>query len=129
MDDLIDAFNRGANVETVDKAVLVDGKVFAQIFIPACTSIGQLPGVPAYIWEMHHPHYIFIDDDRVLDVSQLEPRPTLSFIRDDDESDAAANCVVDIRETYGPDVYTLSFWLMSTRPILPGEEIVYHHHR
>lgn len=107
-----------------------NGAVLTTTFIPNAACIGEMVGNQAYIWEMHHSEYIFIDDDLVLDVSAIIPRPILSLMKDDNQSDLAPNCTIQIKEHCdSAGRYKLSFWLLATRPIFPNEELVYDHRR
>lgn len=100
------------------------GRILAGEMIPSHACIGEIFGQPAYIWEISHSEYVFIDDDWVLDVSRAHPRQVLSLLRDDNQSECPCNCEITLRESsQHPSGY--QFFLIATRPIYVGEELVY----
>lgn len=131
-DDLIAAFNRamlvsGASNYACNYNLSCDGTdacVRTDTFIPSGACIGELYGEPRYIWDMTHSEYVFIDEDMVVDVSAQSPRQVLSFLREDNQSDQHVNAEIIVQETSEE----LHFYVFSTRPIFPGEEIVYRIH-
>lgn len=100
-----------------------DGGVFSDQSIPSYTCIGEIHGEPMYIWDMSHQDYIIVGEEFVLDVSKLVPRPILSWLREDNQSDMMSNCVINTEFDYNTGDYR--FFLFTTAPINEGDELVY----
>lgn len=101
-----------------------DGKgVYTDQFIPSNTCIGEIEGEPAYIWDIRHTRYLIVDDDFVLDVSKLNPKPVFAWLREDNESDSFANCIIQCQTNH--ETGENKFYLWSISPISQGQELVY----
>ena len=101
----------------------VGGGVFSSQQLFAHTCIGEIEGVPMYIWDVDHNDYMIVDDEFVVDVSQTCPRSILTWVRDENQSDAVANCVIrmDVNET----TRETRFFLWTTARLDEGDELVY----
>lgn len=91
--------------------------------IAAYTCIGELEGEPMYIWDIGHQDYIIVGDEFVLDVSQLSPRPILSWLREENQTDKFNNCV--IRTVVDERTGDTRFFLWTTCPIQEDDELIY----
>lgn len=91
--------------------------------IPAYTCIGEIEGEPTYIWDMSHQDYIIVGDEFVLDVSKLLPRPILSWLREENQTDMFNNCM--IQTEHNEHTGETRFLLYTTRPIEDGDELIY----
>lgn len=129
MESLIACFNRQIEVSGYSQRGNhydlrfdeVNGCVVTMQPIPANSCIGEIYGVPAYIWDMTHGEYVFIDEDMVLDVSGQPKRQILSLIRENNQTNEMPNCELIIES----DEKTFHCYVVSTRPIQSGDEIVY----
>jgi hypothetical protein len=97
-------------------------RVIANEFIPAGSCLGQIHGIPMYVWDMTHCDYMFVDEDMVLDVSKNTPRTMLTFVRDDNLSAAPNNCTIHVEQDNA--MFSTQFYLYSTCDIHVGDEIV-----
>lgn len=126
--ELCEAFNRSTqlrvyNPTTFDLYIGVGGGVFSNQQIFAYTYIGELEGECEYIWDITHFDYLIVGDEFVLDPSKLSPRPVLTWMREENQSDIHANCVIrmEVNETSGET----KFYVWTIRRIDIGEELVY----
>lgn len=97
-------------------------RVIANESIPAGSCLGEIHGIPMYIWDMGHWDYMFVDEDLVLDVSKNVPRTMLTLVRDDNLSSSPKNCVIHVEQD--DTAFHTKFYLYSTCDIHVGEEIV-----
>ena len=97
-------------------------RVLANEFILAGSCLGQIYGIPMYIWDISHYDYMFVDEDMVLDVSQNVPRTMLTFVRDDNLSESPKNCVIHVEQD--DTTFQTHFYLYATCDIHVGDEIV-----
>lgn len=123
MNDLIAEFNRVTALTVVNPTpyalVLQYGGVYSESYIPKGTVLGEVFGTQAYIWEIDHGDYMMVDQDYVLDTSELKaPRSILTFVREENSTNNMANCT--IVTTDGP-----RFFLQTTSDIPIGAEVVY----
>lgn len=128
IDDLCDNFKRATQLHVYNPTPFplylgVGGGVFTNAAIPAYTCIGRLDGEAQYIWDMHHQEYIIVGDEFVLDASKLCPRPALTWIREENQTDAMNNCV--IRMEVNDETGETFFFVWTTRPLNIGDELVY----
>lgn len=100
-----------------------EGGVVADQKIPAYTCIGEIQGDPMYIWDMSHQDYIIVGEEFVLDVSKLTPRPILSWLREENQTDMVNNCVINTEFNHATGEH--KFFLFTTAPINEGDELVY----
>lgn len=101
----------------------VGGGVFAGERFLAYTCIGEIVGLPAYIWDLDHHDYLIVDDEYVLDVSLLSPRSILTWMREENQTDSLSNCV--IRMEVNEKTQESRFFLWTTKRIDVDEELVY----
>lgn len=97
--------------------------VYSMEHIPRDTCIGFLEGSPMYIWDISHSEYIFVEEDLVLDMSEVSPRSILSFMHCEDETDNEANCVVVVDHNHV--TCETRFFVKTICDIYPGHEVVY----
>lgn len=126
--ELCEAFNRGTQLQIYnptpfDLYLGIGGGVFSNQQIYSYTYIGELEGECVYIWDMPHYDYLIVGDEFVLDPSQLSPRPILTWMREENQSDNIANCV--IRMEVNDHTGETKFFVWTTRRIDIGEELVY----
>lgn len=129
IEHLVACFGRGSAISWKQDSpfeLQYDGEmkaVIAREYIPTDTCLGYLEGLPMYVWDMNHSEYVFVQHDLVLDVSQLHPRPLLTLMRSEDESENHSNCMVIVEHNH--DTHETRFPVYTTRPIRYGDEIVY----
>lgn len=111
------------NPTAFDLYINIGGGVFSNQQIYAYTFIGEIEGECQYIWDVTHHDYIIVGDEFVLDASQLSPRPILTWVREENQTESMSNCVIrmEVNETTG----VTKFFLWTTRRIDVGEELVY----
>ncbi len=111
------------NPTSFDLYIGVGGGVFSNQQIYAYTFLGELQGECEYIWDVTHYDYLIVGEEFVLDASKLSPRPILTWVREENQSDNFANCVIrmEVNERTGET----KFFLWSTKRIDVGEELVY----
>lgn len=99
--------------------------VWTRTYIPSGRTIGEVVGNPCYIWDITHTDYVIVGDDLVLDMSEVRAgsRSPLSFLRDDNSSPHPANCTISA--CVNEDTGLGRFFVISTRDVHPGEELVY----
>jgi hypothetical protein len=90
--------------------------VFCAAPIAQGTIIGEIIGVPRYIWEIDHDMYVIVDQDYVLDVSNTNG--VLVCIREENSTMNMANCTVVSDEA--------RFFFQATVDIPPHTELVYY---
>ena len=118
MDELTNQFARLG----VHRPVLyggADGGVYCTAPIAAGTVLGEIRGVPAYIWELNHNRYMIVDRDYVLDVSAAPANDWVSWVREENASWSATNCTIE-----SPDDGQ-RFYLRATVDIPAHTELVY----
>lgn len=133
MDDLIARFanvvrvSHAPSASTIPQLTLLtthDGVgVFSTAPIAAHTTLGEIVGYPMYIWDMDHSDYVIVGEEFVLDVSNLNPRPILCNVREDNSSPNRSNCC--IHTMVNEETGDARFFLVSFRDIDTSEEIVY----
>lgn len=128
MDDLLLEFQRCATLSMYNPTpfhleVQPGGGVIARQYLQQGITVGEIHGIPTYIWDITHQDYMIVGDEFVLDVSQQYPRPILTYVREENASDTFANCllVTESCEHTG----TNRFFLRTIRDIHPGQELVY----
>lgn len=123
------AFNRSSTIAWKRDSIYdlrYDGNmrmVIAYQNISEGSCIGFLEGLPKYVWDMVHGEYVFVQHDLVLDVSHLSPRPLLTLMRSEDESEYHSNCIVVVEHDHYTHV--TRFPVYATRAIFQGDELVY----
>lgn len=123
MDQLIASFQRGASISFANQTGFdldwVPGQgVWTKQGIHAGTCLGMLEGVVRDIWDVKHSEYMFVDAERVLDVSSsTSPRNILTLLRDDNESKHSPNCYVVV---FGSNCF-----LYVATDVAAGSELVY----
>ena len=99
------------------------GGVMSGEFIPKGTKIGVVPGTPTYVWDITHAHYMFVNDDQVLDVGHVHPRPLITMIRNENDTWSKTNCTMLVEHD---DVCHNSYVVMyACEDIFVGDELVY----
>lgn len=101
----------------------VERMVVSRQFIPKGTRIGYVAGIPTYIWDITHAEYMFVNDEQVLDVSNLYPRPITTMIRNENDTWNHANSIMYVEND--DDRHETMVSLYATADIRPGDEIVY----
>lgn len=97
--------------------------VIAKQRIRAGECLGEIYGLPTYLWDVKHDQYMFIDEDMVLDVSQNMPRTILTLLRDENQSHAPSNCTIVVQQAH--DRAMTHFYVITITDIYVGDEIVY----
>lgn len=125
MEQLIADFNRSTILTFANHThydLIYDaGGVFTRTPIAKGSIIGEVYGARAYIWEIDHSDYLIIDQDFVLDTSQLPiPRPILSMVREENSTNHMANCTIVTSED------GTRFHLQATADIGTNCELVYY---
>lgn len=92
--------------------------------------LGELEGTVKNLHEVYHDHFMFLEDDVVLDVSgQMEhsgKRSILTYINEDNATDNPANCRIMTNGGWGGwGAGGYRYFLVASREIFPGEEVVY----
>lgn len=125
VDQLTDLFSKGA-ILTVRNYTgrclyLQEGGVYTGEYLQKNTVIGDIQGDPAYLWDVSHRDFLFVDHDLVLDVHRFKHN-ILSYIREENETSHVSNCFLQM------DVDPLGnerFYLVTKTPIMPHQELVY----
>jgi hypothetical protein len=114
MDALLQEFEQKLSI--VDWPLRRGGEgVYCAAPIPRGAIVGEIMGVPRYIWEIAHDRYMIVDRDYVIDVSAA--RGLMPWIREENMTMNAANCTVVSEDD--------RFFLQATVDIAPGTELVY----
>ena len=102
-------------------------RVKSMEFIADHAFIGFVPGRVSYTWAyelyLHFDSLIYLDDDYVIDTSDLYPKPVLTLINNSVESDNISNCVIIY--SHGDCDQDIKCSMFATRNINPGDELVY----
>lgn len=97
-------------------------KVISNEWIYEGSRIGIIPGEPKYIWEISHSEYMFVNDEYIMDVSNLYPRPLITYIRNENESWTRANCIIKLEnDNEGNPIVAM----YTIDKIYPNDELVY----
>lgn len=128
MDDLLFEFQRCATLSMYNPTpfhleMKIGGGVITKQCLPQSVTLGEVHGIPTYIWDITHTDYMIVADEFVLDVSQQYPRPILTYVREEQSTESFANCLL-ITESC-EHTGTNRFFLRTIREIQPGEELVY----
>jgi len=96
--------------------------VKSEEYIMEGSKIGIVPGDPKYIWEISHSEYMFVNDEYIVDVSNLYPRPLITYIRNENESWTRANCIIRFEnDQEGNPIVSM----YTIEKIYPYDELVY----
>jgi hypothetical protein len=128
MDSLISQFNKATVLspynDTPYDLRLIDGGVYTSVEFPPDVILGEIHGVPSYIWDITHDDYMIVDKEYVLDVSAVpHPRSIVTFIREENATFHAANCT--IKTVLDAHTGAARFFLQTTTTIMPDSELVY----
>lgn len=97
--------------------------VYACQSIPSDVYLGDLEGERVYAWEVEpDPYIIWIEDELMIDCTQT-PRCVLAMIREGFYDGLPCNC--ELITFPSPNNQHLHVGFKTTRPIQPGEELVY----
>lgn len=111
------------NPTQYDMSIAPNGGVYTRTQILSRTLIGELTGTPAFEFDMTHFDYITIDEDYVLDVSTVQPRSILTWVRSTYDSNKPPNC--EVRMHVDEDTHETRVTLWSIERIDIDEELVY----
>lgn len=95
--------------------------LYTQELIKANTILGELNGIPTYIWEIRHNNYIIIDDELILDVQNCKGN-MLNHVREENLTNNPSNCCIFMRHEKDN---SSKFYLVCTKDIAINDEIVY----
>lgn len=92
--------------------------------------LGELEGTVKSLHEVYHDNFMYLEDEVVLDVSgQLEhsgQRSILTYINEDNATQNPANCRIMTNGGWGGwGAGGYRYYLVTTREVYPGEELVY----
>lgn len=126
MEQLIADFQKVATLTIVNNTLYqlyYDGTgVMSVDYIAKGSYIGEIPGVPQYIWDISHTEYVLVDEDMVLDVS-MNRQSILTYLREDSQSENVANCQIIVE--HDDQQKETRVFVVATENIVPGQEIVY----
>lgn len=129
MESLIADFGRCNSITWKNDSVFdieynpVEKGVYTKERIGAGSCLGEIFGIPTYLWDVSHDQYMFIDEDMVLDVSMNIPRTVLTLLRDENQCAIAGNCTIVVQQDH--DRAVTHFFIITITEIDAGEEIVY----
>jgi hypothetical protein len=125
IDELTECFSNSASITLYNPSAyhlyVNNGALYTHDPIKANIIIGELKGIPSYIWDVNHNHYIIIEEELVLDIQQYK-KNMLNWIREENCSTNLSNCFIHMVVKNNEEKY---FYLVAKQDIESGQELVY----